>query len=221
MAEVTEAQLEANRANALHSTGPRTDAGRERSSLNAMKHGLTGRTVVLPKEDKVEYRAFCKRMIDSLHPATPVEEELAQSIADQYWRLRRVRAIEEGMNERGEATIQEISTLGTYVQRIDRVLKDAERRLRELQEQRKKKEEAERNSAISLYKFRKMYDLPWEPQEFGFVYSAEELEKAVRLRDMKWSALFAGRFGWNRGKYELWSKEKGREEIEEAALLKK
>jgi hypothetical protein len=221
MAGVTDAQLEANRANALLSTGPRSEEGRERSSLNAMKHGLTGRTVVLPKEDKEEYRAFCKRMIDSLHPATPVEEELAQSIADQYWRLRRVRAIEEGMNERGEATIQEISTLGTYVQRIDRVLKDAERRLREMQAQRNKAEADARDAALSIYKFRKMYGLPWEPQEFGFVYAAEELEKTLKVRSVRSKAQFAGRFGFERAKYELWSKGKGREEREEAAALKK
>jgi hypothetical protein len=177
--------------------------------------------VVLPKEDKEEYRAFCKKLVDSLRPETPVEQELARCIADQYWRLRRVRAIEEGMNERGEATIQEISTLGTYVQRIGRVLKDAEGRLRELQEQRKKEEGAERDRAISFYKFRKMYGLPWEPQEFGFVYSAEELEKAVRLRDMRWRALFAGRFGWDRAKYESWSKGKRLGVVEEKAPLNK
>jgi hypothetical protein len=221
MGELTEAQLEANRSNALHSTGPRTDAGRERSSLNALKHGLAGRTVVLPKEDKEEYRAFCKKLVDSLRPETPVEEELARCIADQYWRLRRVRAIEEGMNERGEASIQEISTLGIYMQRIDRLLKDAEWRLREEQARRKKEEEAARDAAIAFYKFRKMYGLPWEPQEFGSVYSADELEKTIKAREMKFRALFAGRVGWDRAKYELWaeSKGKGRGVVEEEALL--
>ena len=50
MSEISEAQLAANRANATHSTGPRTEEGQKRSSLNAMKHGLTGRTVLLPRE---------------------------------------------------------------------------------------------------------------------------------------------------------------------------
>jgi hypothetical protein len=208
--ELSEAQWEANRANALHSPGPTTPEGRQRSSLNAMKHGLAGRTVVLPKEDKGEYRAFCKRMIDSLHPATPVEEELAQSIADQYWRLRRVRAIEEGINERGETSIQEISTLGTYMQRIERLLRESERRLQEEQAERKKEEQEARKSAISLYKFRKMYGLPWDPREFGFVYAVEEVEKTIQLREMQRSAAVAGRFGWDRVKYEAWEAEKKR-----------
>jgi hypothetical protein len=44
-----------NRANAQHSTGPRTDAGKQRSSLNALRHGLTGHVIVLPSEDQVAY----------------------------------------------------------------------------------------------------------------------------------------------------------------------
>jgi hypothetical protein len=52
MSEISEAKLAANRANAAHSTGPTTGEGQQRSSLNAMKHGLTGRTVLLPREKK-------------------------------------------------------------------------------------------------------------------------------------------------------------------------
>src|ERR1700685_3206451 len=44
-------RMEANRRNAQHSTGPRTEAGLKISSLNALRHGLTSRVVVLPSED--------------------------------------------------------------------------------------------------------------------------------------------------------------------------
>ena len=40
-----------NRENAQHSTGPKTEAGKQKSSLNALRHGLTGQTVVMPAED--------------------------------------------------------------------------------------------------------------------------------------------------------------------------
>ena len=40
-----------NRANAAHSTGPKTEAGKQHSCLNALRHGLTGHTIILPKED--------------------------------------------------------------------------------------------------------------------------------------------------------------------------
>jgi hypothetical protein len=73
MSEISEAQLAANRANAAHSMGPRTEEGQKRSSLNAMKHGLTGRTVLLPREKKQDYDAFSQEMFNELKPANPME----------------------------------------------------------------------------------------------------------------------------------------------------
>ena len=46
-------QIEANRANALRSTGPRTEAGKAASSGNALRHGFTARRVVIEGEDPV------------------------------------------------------------------------------------------------------------------------------------------------------------------------
>ena len=46
-----------NRANAAHSTGPKTEAGKPRSCLNALRHGLTGHTIILPAEDLEAYTA--------------------------------------------------------------------------------------------------------------------------------------------------------------------
>ena len=44
-----------NRANARHSTGPKTEVGKKQSSLNALRHGLTGQIVVMPYEDLLAY----------------------------------------------------------------------------------------------------------------------------------------------------------------------
>jgi hypothetical protein len=206
--DVSEAKLAANRANAELSTGPRSAEGKQRSSLNAMKHGLTGRTVVLPKENKEEYLAFAKRIVDSLDPETPVEEELAQCIADQYWRLRRVKAIEDGLVEQGEATLQHFTTLGIYVQRIERGLKEAERRLREMQTRRKEEEAARMDEALRVYQFQKMLDIPWAPAADGFVYSAEELEEEIDRRVMRKGGILAARWDYDRAKFEAWKKER-------------
>jgi hypothetical protein len=70
--------------------------------------GLSGRTVVLPKENKDEYLAFARRIVDSLEPRTPVERERGQFIADQYWRLRRAKAIEDELLERFAYSAQEL-----------------------------------------------------------------------------------------------------------------
>src|SRR3954470_7232417 len=88
---------EISQANSAHSTGPKTPEGKRRSSLNALRHGLTGRVVVLPTEDLDAYKAFSKELLTSLNPATPVEQQFAQTYIDTQWRLNRIRAIEDGM----------------------------------------------------------------------------------------------------------------------------
>jgi hypothetical protein len=45
-------QIEANRRNALKSTGPRTEAGKQVSRCNAMRHGLAAQTVISTLEDE-------------------------------------------------------------------------------------------------------------------------------------------------------------------------
>src|ERR1700686_3968730 len=91
------AQYAANRLNSIKSTGPASPKGRVRSSLNALRHGLTARVVVLPTEDMAAYPAFSKQIVDSLDPQTPVERQFAQTVADNQWRINRIRSIEDGM----------------------------------------------------------------------------------------------------------------------------
>ena len=91
------AQYVANRLNAEKSTGPATPTGKVRSSLNALRHGLTARVVVLPSEDMAAYQAFSKEIVDSLDARTPVERQFAQTVADNQWRINRIRSIEDGM----------------------------------------------------------------------------------------------------------------------------
>jgi len=64
----TDAQILANQKNAQASTGPRTPEGKERSSQNAIKYGVTSRQVVLPCEDAAEFDAMHNAWIDQLAP---------------------------------------------------------------------------------------------------------------------------------------------------------
>src|ERR1700682_4198611 len=91
------AQYVANRLNAVKSTGPASPKGKVRSSLNALRHGLTARVVILPTEDMAAYQAFSKEIVDSLDARTPVERQFAQTVADNQWRINRIRSIEDGM----------------------------------------------------------------------------------------------------------------------------
>src|SRR5580698_2676658 len=80
-----------------NSTGPRTPEGKKTSALNALRHGLTGRVVVMPYEDLNAYHAFCKQLLADLAPETTLERQYAQTFCDTQWRLNRARAIEDSM----------------------------------------------------------------------------------------------------------------------------
>jgi len=69
----------ANKANALLSTGPRTAAGKQRSSQNALTHGLTAASPVLATEDLAAYQLHCRQFHDEYQPATPTETQLTRN----------------------------------------------------------------------------------------------------------------------------------------------
>jgi hypothetical protein len=90
-------QIEANRRNALKSTGPRTEAGKEISRRNAVRHGLTAETVITALEDAEDYQAFEAAMTADYDAQSTVERELVLRLASILWRLRRATTIETGL----------------------------------------------------------------------------------------------------------------------------
>jgi hypothetical protein len=98
---LSEAQLAANRANAQHSTGPLTPEGRAISSRNALKAGLTGRTVLLPTDDAAEYNRRLDSALACHAPETEEEQILVQSLVDIDWRLNRIVSLESGIYAKG------------------------------------------------------------------------------------------------------------------------
>lgn len=90
----TELQKAANQRNALMSTGPRSLAGKARSSMNAIKHGLTAPHAMLPGEDVNEFEGLRHAMFGSIRPEGALENQLVERIASLIWRLRRVQAFE-------------------------------------------------------------------------------------------------------------------------------
>jgi hypothetical protein len=99
---------------------PKTAEGKAHSSMNALRHGLTARTVLLPGEDKDAYDAFSKEIADSLTgplygglslgSQTPLEREFAQTVADSQGRIRRIRAIEDGLFAQGRIDAEHAET---------------------------------------------------------------------------------------------------------------
>lgn len=90
----TAAQIIANRQNASLSTGPRTDAGKARSSVNAFQHGLTSSKVVLPHESQEEFDRYRADALEHLGLANDHERSLAERVVATYWRMQRMYRVE-------------------------------------------------------------------------------------------------------------------------------
>ena len=90
-------QIEANRRNALLSTGPVTEEGKKKSRQNAIRHGLTAETVIDALEDAEDYTAFEMAVTADYDAPSAVERELVLRLAGVLWRLRRATAIETGL----------------------------------------------------------------------------------------------------------------------------
>jgi len=107
-------QIESNRRNAVKSTGPKTEPGKEQSRRNATRHGLTAETVIEILEDVDDYKGFEANIIADYDARTAVERELVLRLASLLWRIRRATGIEadllriqaEILRERAQATQQ-------------------------------------------------------------------------------------------------------------------
>src|SRR5437899_12746009 len=91
---LTHRQIEANRQNAQHSTGPSTPEGRAAVRLNGLKHGLCAETIVVPGEDPAQFEAMLNAYRAEYQPATPSAEFLVRQLAMADWRLLRLHRIE-------------------------------------------------------------------------------------------------------------------------------
>ena len=97
MAEISQKQLEANRQNALKSTGPKTPEGKALVALNPIKHGLLSKEVLLAHEDENSLVELGKRLRHQLAPVGELEIMLVDRIIAAFWRLRRILRIEKDL----------------------------------------------------------------------------------------------------------------------------
>ena len=107
-----ERQRAANRANARHSTGPKTPEGKAAVSLNARRHGLFARDVVLPEEDADVFEELWNRVRAEFSPIGSTEEFLVDHVVNAMWRLRRL--------ERAETALYHSRMHGLKADRLER-----------------------------------------------------------------------------------------------------
>ncbi len=96
----SERQINANRSNALKSTGPKTPEGKKAVSLNALTHGLLARDTIIAtgggREDGDAYTALLTGLHESFHPVGDLEVILVEKIAVAHWKLCRAARAEGG-----------------------------------------------------------------------------------------------------------------------------
>jgi hypothetical protein len=208
----SQAQKEANCANAQLSTGPKTEIGKAKSSHNALKTGLTGRTVLLPTDDVAVYTQHVDRFLLDHQPATDAEKALVQSVADTEWRLLRIPSLESGIYAIGrrqlaeqfsnepedavraamiEAQVfltfrKELNNLALQEVRLRRQRDTDLAELKALQKQRKEDADSQMRKAVELYRVAdKHRTAPFDPELFGFEFTIEQIENHVRLHNAR------------------------------------
>src|ERR1700691_5973257 len=164
-----------NRPNSRHSTGPRTESGKQRSSLNALRHGLTAASAVLPSEDRAAYDAHRRGFFDEYQPATPTEIQLVQELVDTSWRLNRIPLLEADVLSRAANPPTEqaaidfdivdahrlLANLGIQGQRLSRQFQKSLETLRDIQADRLERQRRDLKDAAAILAHRKHKGVPW------------------------------------------------------------
>ncbi|HEY3453680.1 MAG TPA: hypothetical protein VGK64_03700 [Bryobacteraceae bacterium] len=214
---VSPARLAANQRNALLSSGPKTTAGKAKSSLNAVKTGLTGRTVLLPTDDAAAYERHIAAFERELRPVGPQESALVHSLAAIAWRLDRIPALEMSIYAQGRAEFadlfeehepalrpglidlhthmayeKQLRNLQMQEARLVRRREKETAELRRLQEERKQNERRELDTASKLYLAAKVAGKPFDPTEHGFEFSIPQIERFLAQQPPRPVAISAG-----------------------------
>ena len=177
-----------NRANSEHSTGPRTDAGKLRSSQNALRHGLTAQSVVVTPEEEAQYQQLCQKFFEEYQPATATEAAMVQQLADTTWRLNRIPQLEDAVltnpTLRPRDAIDQISRLGLYSSRLSRQFLNTVKQLRDIQADRRQRERHQLRQASELLIQHDRQQIKWDPSDDGFVFSRQQVEQFA-TREMR------------------------------------
>ena len=94
----TPAQINANRANAQKSTGPRSAEGKSASRFNALKHGMDAASIVIPGEDPADYDALAADYHRDFHPQSPSETFHVDTMLRADWQKRRLQRVEADLH---------------------------------------------------------------------------------------------------------------------------
>jgi hypothetical protein len=188
----TDDRTEINRINSKHSTGPKTKAGKLRSSQNALRHGLTAESAILPTDDRETYRRHVETFYNEYHPQGATETHLVQTMADTAWRQNRIASLEDKLVAAEVPDVRALSNLSLHSQRLNRQFEKTLLLLKEVQGPRLEAREQELQKIADLIQMHQLKEEPYDPAEDGFVFSNAEIEAFLTLRSRDHRALLAG-----------------------------
>jgi hypothetical protein len=195
----TPQQQKANQQNAQKSTGPTTEAGKLKSSLNSTKHGFTGKELFLTPAEQKPYEEFSSSMHREIRASNSETRELLQHYINLRWSLNQIlihqtnvlSIIDQitsqflktgditGLAKAVEPHYRQLRTLGTYEQRRRKAAQDTLDRFHQLEKEHRAKLE---QAAAALADMKKL-NQSWNPVEFGFDYSLNEIEAFLTVRE--------------------------------------
>ena len=208
-------QIDANRANAQKSCGPTSSTGKANSRLNAIRDNVTGQITTLSDADRAVFEKLKDEHVADLAPQTVSEVKLAHAIAWDTWRLDRIRAAEMNIfalaadnpdedepdddpalqSAISDATVfltqaRRLELNSLYEQRMTRSLHRNRAELQDLQAQRRRQYETDREEEVLLARLEDLKDKPYQapaaPGRNGFVFSSEEISLAAeRQRNLE------------------------------------
>jgi hypothetical protein len=202
-AHIADLQREADTLKALKSKkGPATPEAKQRVKYNALRHGFTGQVLIMTPEEREHFDAFVKGMMTDLAPLGTHETFLANSIAEEAWRLNQIRARcanltavgdfdgagdnyrpMENQNTGLESAVidavvardqsKQLALMSLYAQRTQRACEKYKKELNELQEKRKADRASQLEEARLLFQLANTQGLAYDPAKDGFVFSLQ------------------------------------------------
>jgi hypothetical protein len=185
-----------------HKKGPASPEAKQRVKYNALRHGFTGQVLIMTPEEREHFDAFVKGMMTDLAPVNTHETFLANSMAEEAWRLNQIRArcanlaavgdldgagenyrpMEAENSEIETAVInavvardhsKELALMSLYAQRTQRAYEKYKKELNELQQNRKANDAAQLEEARLLFQLADTQGLTYDPKKDGFVFSLQ------------------------------------------------
>ena len=126
-------QARRNRQNAQRSTGPKTEEGKAKSRLNALKDGFRATIQVLPGESHKEFNALTNAYLDDYQPQTQIERRFVAKLIDAEWRDRRLAKQEREAWLNASTLPEQEAVAERYERRADRLHRASSRAFRDLE----------------------------------------------------------------------------------------